>query len=138
MATMNVPHALTRSLGREQVLDAAVSRMLSRGQGLPRADLLHSWLATTLVLELVGRFIYGCLLAAILFVLLELWVSLMGDLVVGLDSPLRRAALVAKDLGVTILALHSVDRVEVQLVLVVRMVKHSVREFLVEFQNSNC
>ena len=99
---------------------------------------MHSWLATTLVLEFVGRFIYGCLLAAILFVLLELWVSLMGDLVVGLDSPLRRAALVAKDLGVTILAVHSVDRVEVQLVLVVRMIKHVVRQFLVEFQISNC
>jgi len=96
---------------------------------------LHPWLATTLVLELVRRFIYGCLLAAIL---LELWVSLMDDLVVGLDSPLRRAALVAKDLGVTILAVHSVDRVEVQLVLVVRMVIHGVREFLVEYQNSNC
>ena len=87
------------------------------------------------MLELVRRFIYGCLLAAIL---LELWVSLMDDLVVGLDSPLRRAALVAKDLGVTILAVHSVDRVEVQLVLVVRMVIHGVREFLVEYQNSNC
>ena len=62
----------------------------------------------------------------------------MDDLVVGLDSPLWRAALVAKDLGVTILAVHSVDRVEVQLVLVVRMVIHGVREFLVEFQNSNC
>ena len=96
---------------------------------------MHPWLVTTLVLELVRRLIYGCLLAAIL---LELWVSLMDDLVVGLDSPLRRAALVAKDLGVTILAVHSVDRVEVQLVLVVRMVIHGVREFLVEFQNSNC
>ena len=96
---------------------------------------MHPWLATTLVLELVRRLIYGCLLAAIL---LELWVSLMDDLVVGLDSPLRRAALVAKDLGVTILAVHSVDRVEVQLVLVVRMVIHGVREFLVEYQNSNC
>lgn len=87
------------------------------------------------MLKLVGRFIYGCLLATIL---LELWVSLMDDLVVGLGSPLWWAALVAKDLRVTILAVHSVDRVEVQLVLVVRMIKHVVRQFLVEFQISNC
>ena len=71
---------------------------------------MHSRLATTLVLELVGRFIYGCLLATIL---LEFWVGLMDDLVVGLDSPLWWAALVAKDLRVIILAVHSVDRMEV-------------------------
>ena len=96
MVIMNVHHALPRSLGGEQVLDAAVSQMLSRGQGPPRAGLLHPWLATTLVLELVRRFIYGCLLAAIL---LELWVSLMNDLVVVMENLLRWAALIDKDLG---------------------------------------